>query len=200
MLQKQIARCGWTAQQGSPIVTSLNDEALPASEKIFSIFKEHTDIIIKDRRDIYYGHMICLSGGASNLMPVRQILDGNPEESTLTKEMLERQQEIYSPPLRVALDGAFPSKENLKEAKEMGIKDVCFAKKRGLEISDMCRSEYVYKRLRNFRAGIESGISWLKRTLDLTRCIWRWPESFKSYVWASMVSANLLTIARHHQA
>ena len=115
--------------------------------------------------------------------------------------MLERQQEIYGrPPLKVALDGGFASKENLKEAKEMGIRDVCFAKKRGLEISDMCRSEYVYKRLRNFRAGIESGISWLKRTFGLTKCVWRGLESFKSYVWASIVSANLLTMARHRPA
>ncbi len=179
----------------------INDEKVPASEKIFSIFEDHTDIIIKDKRDIYYGHKICLSGGASNLILDCQILDGNPEDSTLTKAMLERQQEIYGrPPLKVALDGGFASKENLKEAKEMGIKDVCFAKKRGLEISDMCRSEYVYNRLRNFRAGIESGISWLKRTFGLTRCIWRGLESFKSYVWASIVSANLLTMARHRLA
>jgi hypothetical protein len=41
------------------------------------------------------------------------------------------------------------------------IKDVCFAKKRGLKETDMCRSEYIYKKLRQFRAGIESGISWL---------------------------------------
>ena len=116
----------------------MNDEAVPASEKIFSIFEEHTDIIIKDRRDIYYGHKICLSGGASNLILDCQILDGNPEDSTLTKDMLERQQEIYGrPPLKVALDGGFASKENLKEAKEMGIKDVCFAKKRTGDIRHM---------------------------------------------------------------
>ncbi len=34
----------------------IQDESVPASEKIVSIFEEHTDIIIKDRRDIYYGH------------------------------------------------------------------------------------------------------------------------------------------------
>lgn len=36
--------------------------------------------------------------------------------------------------------------------------DVAFAKKQGLSISDMARSGWVYKRLRNFRAGVE-GIS-----------------------------------------
>jgi hypothetical protein len=70
------------------------------------------------------------------------------------------------------------------------------AKKRGLKETDMCRSQYVYRSLRRFRAGIESGISWLKRCLGLTRCTWKGWDSFKSYVWSSIVAANLLTIAR----
>jgi len=177
----------------------INDkEKVPASEKIVSIFEDHTDIIIKDRRDTYYGHKICLTGGASNLILDCQVLDGNPADSTLTKQMLERQQDIYGRvPLKVALDGGFASKDNLVEAKKLGIQDICFSKRRGMDILDMCRSEYVYKRLRRFRAGIESGISWLKRVFGLSRCLWRGLESFKGYVWASIVSANLLTLARH---
>ena len=81
-------------------------------------------------------------------------------------------------------------------AKGKGVKDVCFAKRRGIEVEDMCRSEYVYKRLRRFRAGVESGISWLKRCFGLARCTWKTLSSFRSYVWASIVSANLLTLAR----
>jgi transposase, IS5 family len=52
-------------------------------------------------------------------------------------------------------------------------------------------SEYVYHRLRRFRAGIESGISWLKRSMGLDRCTWKAWEAFKSYVWSSIVAANL---------
>ena len=62
------------------------------------------------------------------------------------------------------------------------------------------RSKRVYKGLRKFRAGIESAISWLKRSFGLTRCMWKGFESFKSYVWASIVSANLLTLARKQLA
>ena len=135
-------------------------EKVPAAEKIFSIFEPHTDIIIKDRRDEFYGHKICLTGGGSNMILDCLITDGNPADSTLTQTMLERQREIYGRyPLKAALDGGFASKNNLKDAKTSGVKDVCFAKKRGLEVADMCRSEYVYNRLRRFRAGIESGIS-----------------------------------------
>ena len=172
-------------------------EKVTAAEKIFSIFEPHTDIIIKDRRDKFYGHKICLTGGGSNLILDCLITDGNPADSTLTQTMLERQREIYGRyPLKAALDGGFASKDNLRDAKTSGVKDVCFAKKRGLEVADMCRSEYVYNRLRRFRAGIESGISWLKRSFGLWRCTWRGLRSFKSYVWCSIVAANLLTLSR----
>jgi IS5 family transposase len=175
----------------------IHGESVEASEKIVSIFEPHTDIIVKDRRDTFFGHKICITGGSSNLISDCLILDGNPADVSLTNEMFDRHRAIYGRyPLKAALDGGFASKDNLKAAKEKGIKDVCFGKRRGIEVEDMCRSEWVYKRLRRFRAGIESGISWLKRCLGLARCTWKSLRSFKSYVWASIVCANLLTLAR----
>ena len=172
-------------------------ENVPAADKIVSLFETHTDIIVKDRRDTFFGHKICLTGGASNLIVDCRIVDGNPADSSLTVDMLDRQKELYGQyPLKVALDGGFASKENLNQAKQKQIKEVCFAKKRGLKVEDMCRSQWVYDRLRRFRAGIESGISWIKRCFGMTRCTWKGLRSFKSYVWASIVAANLLTLAR----
>ncbi len=174
---------------------------VPASDKVVSLFETHTDIIVKDRRDTFFGHKVCLAGGASNLIVDCLIVDGNPADSSLTIDMLDRQQALYGKyPLKVALDGGFASKDNLNKAKEKQIKDVCFAKKRGLKAEDMCRSQWVYDRLRRFRAGIESGISWVKRCFGMTRCTWKGLRSFKSYVWASIVSANLLTLARKQVA
>jgi IS5 family transposase len=172
-------------------------QSVPAQEKVVSIFEEHTDVIIKDQRETHYGHKICLTGGASNLILDCVILEGNPSDTDLVEQMLDRQQQIYGRyPLKVALDGGFASKDNLIKAKGRKIKDVCFAKKRGLKETDMCRSEYVYKKLRRFRAGIESGISWLKRSFGLTRCSWKGFRSFKCYVLTSIIAANLLTLAR----
>jgi IS5 family transposase len=175
----------------------IHGEKVPARQKVVSIFEPHTDIIIKDRRNTYYGHKICLTGGASNLILDCVIVEGNPADTSLVTTMLDRQKEIYFRyPLKACFDGGFASKENLKQAKQRQIKDVCFAKKRGLDETAMCRSEYVYHRLRRFRAGIESGISWLKRCMGLARCTWKGWHAFKSYVWSSIVAANLLTVAR----
>ena len=60
----------------------------------------------------------------------------------------------------------------------------------------MAKSSWVYKQLRNFRAGIEGVISFLKRSFGLSRCPWRGQDSFKSYVWSSILSANLVVMAR----
>jgi IS5 family transposase len=179
----------------------LHGELVPASEKIVSLFEPHTDIIVKDHRDTLYGHKLCLTGGASNLITDCVICEGNPADTSLTDQLLDRQHELYGRyPLKVALDGGFASKENLDSAKSKHIKDVCFARKRGIALEEMCRSPWVYRRLRRFRAGVESGISWLKRCFGLRRCIWKGLQSFKSYVWASIVSANLLTLARKEMA
>ena len=188
-----------------PVLYAANDThgalALRTDQRIDFVFEPHTDIIVKDRRDTFYGHKVCLSGGPSNLITDCLIVKGNPADSTLTIEMLDRHERIYGHyPLKAALDGGFASKDNLQAAKTRGVKDVCFAKKRGLKEEEMCRSSWVYNRLRCFRAGIESGISWMKRCFGLARCTWKSLRSFKSYVWASIVSANLLTLASSEMA
>ena len=124
--------------------------------------------------------------------------DGNPADSALACEMIDRQTVIYGrPPRQAAFDGGFASQGNLKGIKSVGVTDVMFSKKRGLKVVDMAKSTWVYKKLRNFRAGIEGMISFLKRCFGAGRCTWRGLASFQSYVWGSVVSANLLILARH---
>jgi IS5 family transposase len=65
-----------------------------------------------------------------------------------------------------------------------------------LERFRMVKSPWVYKQLSRFRAGIEAGISWLKRVFGLRRCHWSSFRSFKATIWASVVSTSLLIIAR----
>jgi IS5 family transposase len=175
----------------------LHGEEVPAPEKLVSIFEDHTDIVIKDKRETHFGHKVTLTGGRSGLILDWVVEDGNPADSTLAIRMLERQKKIYGqPPRQAAFDGGFASKPNLKDAKALGITDVSFSKKRGLEVLDMVKSQWVYKRLRNFRAGIESWISFLKRSFGLDRCTWKGWAGFARYVAASIVAANLLTLAR----
>ncbi len=176
----------------------LKGESVPAAEKIVSIFEPHTDIIVKDRRDVFYGHKVNLASGPSGLITDLVVEEGNPADSARAVPMVGRQGQIYGrPPRQVSFDGGYASKENLKSIKGMGVKDVAFSKKRGLEVAQMAKSPWVYRQLTRFRAGVEAGISFLKRCFGLWCCTWSGLESFRAYVWSSVVTANLLILARH---
>lgn len=173
------------------------DKKIPACEKIFSLFEEHTDIIVKGSRDIQYGHKLNLSTGRSGMVLDVVIETGNPTDSDQFIPMVDRHIDNYGKaPRQAAADGGYASKKNLEIAKQRGIKDIAFHKKRGLEVLDMVKSPWVYKKLRNFRAGIEAGISYLKRCFGLSRCNWKGLKHFKTYVWSSVVTHNLVIMAR----
>lgn len=179
----------------------LDGDSVPATEKVVSLFEPHTDVIVKDRRETYYGHKIFLTGGTSGLILDCAITKGNPADSSWAMPMLKRQCSLYGrAPRQASFDGGFASKDNLAQAKALGVSDVCFAKRRGLAVLDMVKSSWVYRKLRAFRAGIESVISLLKRAFGLDRCTWRGATAFVSYVWLGVLTANLLTLARHRLA
>jgi IS5 family transposase len=99
-------------------------------------------------------------------------------------------------PRQTAADGGYASRANLTAAKARGVVDVAFHKKCGIALADMVKSRWVYRKLRNFRAGIEAGISCLKQAYGLARCSWRGLDHFKTYIWSAVVAHNLVLLAR----
>jgi IS5 family transposase len=179
----------------------LRAETVPVADKLFSLFEPHSDLIIKGGRGPEFGHKLFLAGGKSGMVTDVRDLDGNPADTTLVEDWLDRHVEQYGePPDRTAFDGGFASQANLALLKEAGVRDAVFHKKRGLEIADMARSTWIYRTTRKFRAGIESTISFLKRCFGWTRCGWRGLDSFRAYVRAAVVTANLFVFARHRLA
>ena len=175
----------------------LHGEAIAANEKIVSLFEPHADIIVKGGREVQYGHKLNLTTGRSGLILDLVIEPGNPADSDRFLPMLKRHIAFYGEaPRQAAADGGYASRHNLSEAKALGVCDLAFHKKAGLRIKDMVKSNWVYRKLRNFRAGIESDISCLKRAYGLARCIWRGLDHFRTYVWSSVVAYNLALFAR----
>lgn len=172
-------------------------EAVPAAERLVSLFETHADIIVKGGRDTHYGHKLNLATGRSGLIHDVIIEAGNPADSARFLPMLERHVAHYdAPPRQTSADGGYASTANLQQAKALGVEDVAFHKKCRLAIEDMVNSRWVYRKLRNFRAGIEANISCLKRAFGLRRCTWRGLAHFHSYVWASVVAYNLALLTK----
>lgn len=157
----------------------------------------HADIIVKGSRKTEYGHKLNLTTGRSGMILDLAIEKGNPADSERLLPMLERHVAFYGhAPRQAAADGGFATRNNLTTAKAWGVCDMAFHKKAGLKIEDMVASKWVYRKLRNFRAGIEAGISCLKRAYGLARCTWRGLNHFKAYVWSSAVAYNLVLFTR----
>ena len=121
-------------------------------------------------------------------------LAGFARDASAIDEVMDR---VVMPTLRqMAADGGYASGENLREAKALQVEDVVFHKKRGLKVEEMAKSPWVYRKLRNFRAGIEAGISCMKRAYGLGRCTWKGLAHFKAYVWSAVVAHNLALFGR----
>ena len=172
-------------------------ETVPAGEKVASLFEPHTDVIRKGGRRTHYGHKINLTTGRSGLVLDAVVEDGNPADSERCLPMLERHVARYgAAPSHAAFDGGYATKANLADAKALGVAHAVFHKKRGLRAGDMTPSAWVYARLRRFRAGVEAGISYLKRCFGLGRCNWRGLGRFKAYVLSAVFAHNLMRLVR----
>jgi IS5 family transposase len=145
------------------------NENVPVADKVCSIFEPHSDIIVKGRRDVQFGHKLNITTGKSGMVLDVVIEQGNPADTAQLCPMIARQEAIYGRvPRQTAADCGFASQSNLKQNKEMGVKDVSFNKKKGLNVEDMVKSTRVYKRLTKFRAGIKGNIFMPETTLPFS--------------------------------
>ena len=175
----------------------IKGESVPVEEKVVSLFEPHTDIIVKDKRQVQYGHKINFSSGKHGMILDTVIESGNPADSSRLLPLIMRLDEVYGKlPNQVAADAGYASTANIDAAKELGVKAVGLPKKRGMTVEAMTGSEWVYKKLRRFRAGIEGNISTLKRAFGLDRCTWKGLDRFKAYVMSSVLAYNLQKFAR----
>jgi IS5 family transposase len=166
-------------------------ESVAHSEKIFSIYEEHTDIIIKGSREVDFGHKVNLSTGRSNLILDCEIVDGNPNDSTLFEGVLKRVTDNYGiKPRDVATDGGYASLKNQEKAKEYGIVNIVFNKIVG-SLKNVVTSVHMETRLKKWRSGMEAVISNLKRGFDLFRCEWKGRDHFDAKVLWSVIAYNI---------
>jgi len=166
-------------------------ESVPNSEKIFSIYEDHTNIIVKGSREVEFGHKVNLTTGRSNLILDCEIVDGNPKDSVLYEGVLERVRNDYGiTPRDMVTDGGYASLRNQGKAKEYGIVNIIFNKIVG-SLKNLVTSANMETRLKKWRSGIEAVISNVKRGFSLFRCDWKGREHFDAKVLWSVIAYNI---------
>jgi IS5 family transposase len=179
----------------------LKGEKVPASQKIVSIFEEHTDIIKrgKSQSPAEFGHKVLIAAGKSGIITQYETLRGNPDDAELLPNVLAIHQKQYAnSPTELCGDRRFFRPDNEQKAYEQGVKRVSICKPgyRSKQRQQIEKEQW-FKNLQRFRAGIEGIISALMRGYGLKRCLWKGWQSFKSYVGLSIVTFNLQKIADH---
>ncbi len=176
----------------------IKGQTVPSAKKVVSIFEPHTDIIVKDRRETQFGHKVFITSGVSNMVLKCDIPRGNKNDAELFMSTLDSLNESYGRyPLKISADGGFASRENVDDAHEKGVRDVCFPKKCNLEVTEMVKSSWVYEKLLKWRAGIEAVISFLKRCFGMKMANWHGFDGFKKSVRSSVATFNLITLSRY---
>ncbi len=169
-------------------------ESVPNSEKIFSIYEDHTDIIVKGSREVVFGHKVNLATGRSNLILDCEITDGNPKDSTLYEGVLERVRSDYGiRPRDIVTDGGYASLRNQEKAKEYGVVNIVFNKIVG-SLKNVVSSVQMETRLKKWRSGMEAVVSNLKRGFHLFRCEWKGRDHFDAKVLWSVIAYNIRVI------
>jgi IS5 family transposase len=169
-------------------------ESVPNGEKIFSIYEDHTDIIVKGSREVAFGHKVNLATGRSNLILDCEITDGNPKDSTLYEGVLERVKNDYGlRPRDMVTDGGYASLRNQEKAREYGIVNIVFNKIVG-SLKNVVSSVQMETRLKKWRSGMEAVISNLKRGFHLFRCEWKGRNHFDAKVLWSVIAYNIRVI------
>lgn len=169
-------------------------ESVPNEEKIFSIYEEHTDIIVKGKRGAEFGHKVNLTTGRSNIVLDVEIVKGNPGDSQLYEGVLERIERSYGvTPRDVVTDGGYASLKNQETAKGKGVVNIVFNKIVG-SLKNMVTSSNMETRLKKWRSGIEAVISNIKRGFSMYRCEWKGREHFDAKVLWSVIAYNIRVI------
>jgi len=175
----------------------IDEISVPASEKIVSIFEEHTDVIVKGFRDTHYGHKVNLSTEENGFITYFSIEDGNPADKDLFLPVLKMHEDKYNRlPTSVVCDGGYASKKNVSDGRSLGLKHAVFHKRVGISYQAMGVKIKTFKKLRNFRAGVEGNISELKRAFGAGKAKWKGHDGFKAFVWSSVICYNLVRMAR----
>jgi IS5 family transposase len=178
----------------------LQSEQVPASEKIVSLFEEHTDIIRrgKETRPVEYGHKVWLNEVEGGLVSHYRILDGNPHDEQQWKPSLKAHlKTFHHAPDQASGDRGLYSEPNEQLAHDLGVKRVILPK-RGYRSKARLKHERKawFVKGRHWHAGVEGRISVLKRAHDLGRCLAHGPTGFHCWVGWGVIAGNLAVLGR----
>jgi len=172
----------------------IKGEVIPAEEKIFSIFEEHTEWLTKGKlnKKVELGHLILISTDQYQFIVDYNVMEKQRDASQVSAlcDRIKKNfpdKKIYSH----SFDKGFWSKDNQATLQNAGIDQVILPKRGRHNKEDKEReSNPKFKKLRNAHSAVESNINMLEHHA-LNRCMDKGLWGFSRCVGLSVLAYNL---------
>jgi IS5 family transposase len=178
----------------------LENVAVPASEKLVSLFEPHTAIIRRGKakpQDTEFGHKLWYAEVDGGLISEYRLLAGNPPDADqLPTSLKAHRRQFGHAPRELSGDRGVYSPANERTARTAGVKRVCLP-----QPGHKSRRRQRYERQAwfraawKFRSGIEGRISHLRRARGLRRCLNHGLAGLERWVGWGIIANNLSVIA-----
>jgi len=169
-------------------------ETVPASDRVFSLFEQHTELIKRGRREkpVEFGHKVLLCQTVEKFITDYEVYEKQLADCDLTESVIQRHEKLFGtrPEVLAADKGFCPAEAKFKELAEQV--DTLAIPRRMRDFVDKVLAHW-----QAFRAGIEGTISGLKRAFRLIRCFFRGFRSFSAAVGLGVFCHNLIVLAEY---
>lgn len=171
---------------------NMEGEKVPASERVFSLFEPHTELIKRGRRQkpVEFGHKVLLCETAEKFITDYEVYEKQQPDCDLTGPVIERHQKLFGErPVVLAADKGFcPEKSKFEELAKL-VHNLAIPRR----MQDFM--DKILTSCQAFRAGIEGTISGLKRAFRWVRCFFRGFRGFARTVGLGVFCHNLIVLA-----
>ena len=169
---------------------ALKGETVPARDRIFSLFEEHTELIQRGKSNtpVEFGHAVWLAQSRGKFITDYEVMEEKIPDSELLGEITERHKAVFHQyPEAVTADTGFRAvPEEMSKVQEHVQTLAVPGRGQSRAKIDTC--------WHHFRAGIEGSISVLKRAFRLSICMYRGFKSFAAAVGMAVFCHNLVNL------
>lgn len=177
----------------------LEGRKVPNKEKLFSIFEEHTELLVRGKagKNVEFGHMLHIQQTGEKFISDYEVFEEKPAEPALLRPAVESHRSLFGcPPETLTADRGYWSQETFDDL-SLDVKIVSIPKKgRRTDAETERKHDALFRMGQAFRAGVEGSISFLKRVLSLGRCMRKGWDHYAATVGATVFAHNLQILAR----
>jgi hypothetical protein len=173
------------------------DEKIPNSEKIFSLFEPFTELINRGKMPfpIEFGHRVLVIQDGGGFIVHAEVMGIGVTDEKVIVDTMKKLQDRFNNRIRIAsFDKGFWTPNNLKELSDI-VPLVCLPKKgKRSKVDQEREGSEEFGKARKWHPGIESAINALGSGNGLIVCRDKGEEGYERYVALAVLGRNLQTL------